>query len=252
MAQLVNSLCVLCQKRIGSIIEGRFCKSCTSPYHTKCRDAAISQGIPPGNCQECGCDPAQIKSVSELERRDRERLLAQEQRLRAEPLREETGTSTQSNYWHSEPVRDASPISRVCPACRQSRFKSVRPNRLVTFTWDRVCLDCGTRYTPPPPTWAGPVFLGAAIILGLLTLLPVLPLVLSPESPSPLSLIMSVVGAAFFSGLAIGSLIQGIRALRSRPNDEEGDDVRMDENRPTDAAPSPMNLSENEDQTKSQ
>jgi hypothetical protein len=56
------------------------------------------------------------------------------------------------------------PVSKICPNCGHAEYKPRKPERLVAFTWDRVCKACETRYTPPTPIWAAVVFL----LLGLL------------------------------------------------------------------------------------
>lgn len=66
----------------------------------------------------------------------------------------------------SAPIRLSKyPVRRVCPACQNPEYKSVRPDRWITFTWDRVCKSCGTRYTPPTPQWAAMVFIIAGLPL---------------------------------------------------------------------------------------
>ena len=47
-------------------------------------------------------------------------------------------------------------------------FKRVKPASDLAFTWDRVCKDCGTRYTPPTPRWARVLFavVGIGILVG--------------------------------------------------------------------------------------
>ena len=65
------------------------------------------------------------------------------------------------------------PICDKCPQCGATEHKKVRPDSDVSFTWDRVCKNCGTRYTPPTPGWARAVFavlgLGLSVLgLGLL------------------------------------------------------------------------------------
>lgn len=57
------------------------------------------------------------------------------------------------------------PVGHVCPACQNPEYKQVRPDRWITFTWDRVCKSCGTRYTPPTPLWAGMAFIIAGLPL---------------------------------------------------------------------------------------
>jgi hypothetical protein len=64
------------------------------------------------------------------------------------------------------------PVSRTCPKCGSKEYKSVQPKTMVAFTWDRVCLGCSTRYTPPTPVWARVIFgtFGlAAVALGAVT-----------------------------------------------------------------------------------
>ena len=59
MQQLVNSKCVLCQQRIGSIVEGSFCKGCGGPVHKRCirpETAATSED----RCAFCGSDRPEI------------------------------------------------------------------------------------------------------------------------------------------------------------------------------------------------
>ena len=66
------------------------------------------------------------------------------------------------------------PLARQCPKCDGRRYRRVRPQARVAFVMDRVCLDCGARYSPPTPTWAAVVFVTAGILLagvGLLDLL---------------------------------------------------------------------------------
>ena len=51
--QLVGSTCVICQNRIGSILEGGWCPECSQSSHFACRKPA---GIPvdQGGCGACG------------------------------------------------------------------------------------------------------------------------------------------------------------------------------------------------------
>src|SRR5947208_17085348 len=100
MAQLVGSLCVHCQKRIGSILEGKFCKSCMSAFHPNCRDQAISRGLQPGSCPDCGCDSTQIKSTSDRQRREREELLRRDHQI-AEELLQKTREPGQASIERS-------------------------------------------------------------------------------------------------------------------------------------------------------
>jgi len=54
------------------------------------------------------------------------------------------------------------PIASHCPQCGSASYTRVRVKQGLAFTDDRKCKDCGTRYTPPTPTWAAVIF----IVLG--------------------------------------------------------------------------------------
>ena len=64
------------------------------------------------------------------------------------------------------------PIAKVCPQCGSASFVRVRAKGPISFTDDRKCQACGTRYTPPTPRWAAIVFLilGPMISIGSLLL----------------------------------------------------------------------------------
>jgi hypothetical protein len=59
MQQLVNSLCVVCLKRIGSIVEGRFCERCGSPVHKNCVQSQANSN-PESGCSVCGSDRPEL------------------------------------------------------------------------------------------------------------------------------------------------------------------------------------------------
>lgn len=65
MRQLVGSICVLCRKRIGSIIEGHFCRACSQPVHEAClpRERPLES---PGHCTECGASAAVSAPFAEV------------------------------------------------------------------------------------------------------------------------------------------------------------------------------------------
>ena len=60
------------------------------------------------------------------------------------------------------------PVSQVCPKCGSTAHKKVDPNWQPAIVNDRICDECGTRYSPPPPAYLGyfviPVSIG--VILG--------------------------------------------------------------------------------------
>jgi hypothetical protein len=56
-------------------------------------------------------------------------------------------------------------ISKVCPSCGAGEYRKLRSRRWIAFSDDRVCLSCGTRYSPPTTVWAAFVLaLGGAIV----------------------------------------------------------------------------------------
>ena len=57
MAQLVGSRCVICEREIDSILEGRFCRTCGSPVHKACLNQGNS-ATRPGHCAACGANLA--------------------------------------------------------------------------------------------------------------------------------------------------------------------------------------------------
>jgi hypothetical protein len=66
------------------------------------------------------------------------------------------------------------PIAQVCPHCGSDSFFRLAPKGRIAFANDRKCKDCGTRFTPPTPPWAGVLFIcagGFFVVLILLTAL---------------------------------------------------------------------------------
>jgi len=57
MPQLVGQRCVLCEQRIMTILDGRFCKACSQAVHDSC---AKSDNLPRSNshCPACGGNPS--------------------------------------------------------------------------------------------------------------------------------------------------------------------------------------------------
>ncbi|HQR06337.1 MAG TPA: hypothetical protein PLN21_05920 [Gemmatales bacterium] len=54
--QLIGEMCLVCQKRIASTIEGRFCDICGCGVHNKCVKPQPPE-IAGTNCSGCGGDP---------------------------------------------------------------------------------------------------------------------------------------------------------------------------------------------------
>ena len=62
--------------------------------------------------------------------------------------------------------RSPHPVSVSCPHCGSARHKKVDPDWQPAIINDRVCLECGTRYSPPPPQYLGAVVFVLAIACG--------------------------------------------------------------------------------------
>lgn len=55
MPQLVNMHCVVCEQRISSALDARFCPGCMSPVHNACLKENAKRGEPTENtCKICG------------------------------------------------------------------------------------------------------------------------------------------------------------------------------------------------------
>lgn len=61
MSQLVGKNCVICAKRIDSILEGKFCPACNNPVHMDCTLADVPAGA--NVCNVCG-SPAALSARS--------------------------------------------------------------------------------------------------------------------------------------------------------------------------------------------
>lgn len=138
MAQLVGTPCVICQQKITNELDARYCKECGKPRH----DACVRLPDRPSDelCYECGVPVAAPEE-------------------------------TRPKASRSESPQGLFPVAKVCPKCASPNFKKVKPVAWVAFVWDRVCKECGTRYTPPTPQWAALVFLCAGLLLGIGSLL---------------------------------------------------------------------------------
>lgn len=66
MRQLVGLSCVVCGKAVTSILEGRFCRSCSCPVHNQCARLAVERGIVAG-CSDCGATPEQVQAEKALD-----------------------------------------------------------------------------------------------------------------------------------------------------------------------------------------
>jgi hypothetical protein len=78
-------------------------------------------------------------------------------------------SKTRVTRWDiGKPLGTPHQVSGVCPCCGSVEHKKVKPAAMVAFAQDRICLACGSRYTPPTPAWARGVF--ALIGIGFLGL----------------------------------------------------------------------------------
>lgn len=141
--QLVGSKCVLCQERIGSILEGEHCAQCGHPIHNKCVKHA-TESASEGLCPLCGSEVTRDEAAKQVQKEVKSERLA-----------------ARGNY----------PVASVCPQCGHSGFIRHWPERWIAFAADRECKQCNTRYIPPTPTWiaivillVGVYFIGCTIL----------------------------------------------------------------------------------------
>ena len=60
---------------------------------------------------------------------------------------------------------DKYPISVDCPECSGTEYDTRPSERRISYTSDRVCKQCGTRYTPPTPAWAAVAFIVVGLVI---------------------------------------------------------------------------------------
>jgi hypothetical protein len=106
------------------------------------------------------------------------------------------------------PARGPYPISKVCPDCGGSEYRTERPTRWIAFMQDRVCESCGTRYTPPTPRWAGIVFILVGVLLAAFGLFGVVA-GLARGNPAPLAC------EGLLGVLGLLAIFHGFRTLAS-------------------------------------
>jgi hypothetical protein len=102
------------------------------------------------------------------------------------------------------------PIGAVCPSCGGTEFTTVRPDRFVSFAYDRICLRCRLRYAPPTPLWGSVTFIVFGFLLGGASSLSIFfGLLRAGESaPSP-SMVIEVLLAA----MGIAAAVYGFRSI---------------------------------------
>jgi hypothetical protein len=184
LPQLVGLNCVICQKGIPSIMDGTFCDECGNPVHRKCLDGA--QPGPADKCHRCGGDPASNIAKEFRQQRGRE-----------------------SQIKSSGGVNVVYPVSKDCPQCGSGKYTRRRPQGWVSFAWDRVCDECGNRYSPPTPLWGSVLFILTGVLLGGFGTITVLMRILTGHP--------CTIPAGLFEGflgvIGILALIQGARGL---------------------------------------
>jgi len=92
----------------------------------------------------------------------------------------------------------------------------VKVERLIAFTDDRQCNECGTRYIPPTPTWAAVGFIVVGCLLSGVGVF----MVVKPMNLRQNGLQCFYIGAAMLVPGGIAPLVYGIRGLTKRPSRE--------------------------------
>ena len=121
------------------------------------------------------------------------------------------------------------PICRACPGCGTTAAKKIGSSKLLSASGDRLCLKCGTRYTPPTPRWISWTFLVSGLGLAGPTIPVVVVLVMGKldggvelvshgeswvDTPSSWAVLSCAVVSA---GCGLFCLVQGWRMLREKP-----------------------------------
>jgi predicted RNA-binding Zn-ribbon protein involved in translation (DUF1610 family) len=185
LPQLIGLECVTCQKSISSLTDGGFCPDCGNPVHRKCIGSVHHAAE--DRCPLCGGDFD--SAVAQEVQRERD---AQDQ----------SAATPAVNSSLSDPAPTAFPVSETCPKCAGAQFTRVPPQSMVAFAKDRVCTQCGTRYTPPTPLWAALVF----ILLGVFFLGGSIGNVLVMDNPR-------IFGTIFGAVIGVSALVLGIRSF---------------------------------------
>ena len=102
----------------------------------------------------------------------------------------------------SESATQGFPVSNVCPSCNSDKFTRIAPQSFVAFAKDRVCTQCGTRYTPPTPLWGAIVFM----LLGVFFLGGGIGSLFLQDNPRVFPRIIGIV-------IGVSSLVLGIRSF---------------------------------------
>jgi hypothetical protein len=159
LPQLIGLKCVICQKQVDSVREADFCSRCGNPVHNACLEHGDIK-VSAGTCADCGGNP---RNPVALEVRKERKLLdvLENQGIKVR------SAGSDNDSGRTENIPEKAPVSKVCPKCGGTKYTKRKPRATVAFVFDRVCSDCGTRYAPPTPTWAGLVFLLAGLLLSI-------------------------------------------------------------------------------------
>jgi hypothetical protein len=112
------------------------------------------------------------------------------------------------------------PVSKACPQCGSREYTRVKPTATIAFASDRVCGQCGTRYSPPTPVWAAIVFMTVGGLLTAVFGLLCLPIMIrlfdvgarGNSNMSPTSLVCP----AMMCILGILSFVHGLRSVLAK------------------------------------
>jgi hypothetical protein len=112
------------------------------------------------------------------------------------------------------------PIAKRCPSCGSSSFKRVRAEQgRITFNGDRKCQECGTRYTPPVPTWAAilTIIAGCSFVAFILSIIVVARLTAASRGPITAEQVRSgwLLLLLTLPGITVAAV--GVRLLLKRP-----------------------------------
>jgi hypothetical protein len=113
------------------------------------------------------------------------------------------------------------PESKKCPRCHGTDFKRVKPEG-IAFTDDRVCKNCGTRYTPPTPLWAAVLFIVIGVPIFLVGVAAICMRLARPSEDLILTLETVFIAIVAFS-TGSGCVVYGLRCIR-RQNDVSSTD----------------------------
>jgi hypothetical protein len=104
----------------------------------------------------------------------------------------------------------------ICPKCNSTKTRAVKPKQGLSepmlIVYDRMCKDCGHRFTPPMPRWAPFILIllgGSLTAFGVVYLAGFIVSIFVP---------MNVVwtnGYVFLIGGGVAFLSLGIKALRT-------------------------------------